>query len=1297
MLVLRILMSEKFPAFAAYRKSRWYKRSLWVGAIFLAYVLLGFIVVPPVLKAQLLKRLPPITKRQVAIRQVRFNPLVLSLTIRGLSLTEPDGAVFASWEELYVNFQLSSVFRLGWTFDEVKLEKPYGHLIWFKDGKFNFSNIGDDSPAPPKPEKPARSDGLPTINIARLHIDDGAVVWDDRTHSLPLKVELKPINFSLTNLTTRVGQGSRYGFEASSDSGKRVAWAGELVTRPFHSRGHLELVGIEGARWTAYVRDYLRAVVTDGRVNVAADYAIGTSTNGFSVVVSNGLVELTRFEVKEPTNNEVISTLPLLRVQDLDFDLLGQSLHAGLIKLDGYTKSMRIEKDGTLNLNMVVEQKTVVSTATNIAAAAVPPPTKPSPPWVFAVDDLQITNANITFSDLSRTSRFETTLSPMNVRVQHFTTKPEADASFEFNIPSEAGEVVSGTGTMCVSPFRLGGAVGVVGAEIKKYSPYYGEFLRGEVLGGKLNVGVDYRLRSSAAATELTLSNVDVALKSFQLKAADGGEIVVAIPYFEVSQTEFDLRKRMVTVGAVRSSDASILARRKQDGSINLVGLVNSPAPTTGGVETPAVTNSLPATQAPGREAAPWMVLVKEVAFDKYAIRWEDQKTAKPATLSLDGLRFVIRNISTGSNEPIALSLEARLNNAGTLSVNGSGKISPLSADFDIRVSELDLRSFQPYVNEGVRLGINSGQFDTQSHVSYGEAGEGGPRLKFTGDLSLTNLVTTDQVFFKEFVKWDMLSIKDIDFELDPNRLRLGEIGWRGFKTSVVIGPDHRSNLQIIMPEKATNAAVASAAPATETPAAAAAAPATPGEFPIQIGSLTLENTAFHFGDDSIEPHCEFDIEDFGGSIKGLSSEPSATATVDVRGKVGAGAPFSISGTVNPLARDLSLDLLVAFTNTDLTAFSTYVEKYGGYPLNKGKLSMGLKYDIHQKQLKAENKFVLDHFTLGGRNQSTNATHLPVKLAVALLKDSAGRIDLDLPISGRTDDPQFRVAPILLKAILNLMLKAATSPFSLLGSVVGGGGEELSFVAFAPGQSEMSEAEIQKLEKLAKALTERPALSLEIAGSFDPEKDRAALAKLKLEQEMKTMRLKELAEAGKSLPDISTLELGPSLRERLLKTVLAEMGTNETLVLQPVNAGNTNSAAEEPGLSAGANAMPQTPKIPGPHRPVKPSASEIRGATLLSPAIDFTAPNAAKRVAIPQMVVSTNGAIATPQDMEAKLVQVIKVSDDEKLDLMKRRAIAVQAQLLKAGKISAERLFIVKPRSGSPAGKGESRANLSLE
>ena len=975
-------------------------------------------------------------------------------------------------------------------------------------------------------------------------------------------------------------------------------------------------------------------------------------------------------KIKDLNTGEIVTALPWLSLRSLDFDLRQRNLHVSKVKIAQYTKIVRVEKDGSLNLNLLLEpplEKPVPANA---------PPSAPSAPWTLSVDDFALTDGAISFADLSRRSRFETTLKPIQFHLQRFTTRPDSDAAYEFNIATEAGEAVSGSGTLSIAPLRSAGEVKLAGLEIRKYGPYFEDNLRGEVLAGKLDAGVRYQFIGSSNAPVVIVSNAGVVLTGFQLKAADTGETVVSIPSFSVERTGASLADRRIEVGLVKSSGGSILARQMKDGKINLLGLLNLPA------AKPADTNS-PAPSEP-----PWTVLLKEVAFDSYAIKMEDQRPAKPAALSLDQLAFNVKGLSTLSNVPITVSLSARLNQTGTLTAQGTAKIAPSQADVEIGVSDLDLRPFQPYVNEQVRLTITSGHFGTHGRVRYTLQGASAPLLKFEVDLSLTNFVTTDQALFKEFVKWDALNVTGINLDLQPNQLQVQEVKWRGLQTSVIIGPAHRPNLSTILPERA-----ASAAPAP----ASTAAPAQAGEFPVQLAALVLENAAFHFADESIEPHAIFDVEEFGGTVKGLSSQEQSTASVDLRGKVDAASPFAISGKVNPLAKDLQLDLAVAFTNTDLSAFTTYLEKYAGHPLNKGKLTMGLHYDISQMQLKAENKFLIDHFTLGPRNDSTNATHLPVKLAVALLKDRNGQIELDIPLTGRTDDPQFKIAPLVFKVVLNLIVKAATSPFSLLGALVGGG-EELSFVDFQPGRADIPDTEAQKLDKLVKALFERPAVSLEIAGSFDPEQDREALARLKLEQHLKILRLKELSEAGKPAPSLTVLQLEAAERERLVKQAFTELGTNQALVLEATTAAtgtNTAAAGPEPAL-AGKGGQSPAVKVPSKTGRMSTPASESKDARELMTTV-AKRPSAARPASRAQLLAAPDGAPLALDQIEARLVSVIQVSENEERDLIKQRALAVQAFILQSGKVTAERLFIVTPKSTGASAKGRSRVDLSLD
>jgi hypothetical protein len=210
-----------------------------------------------------------------------------------------------------------------------------------------------------------------------------------------------------------------------------------------------------------------------------------------------------------------------------------------------------------------------------------------------------------------------------------------------------------------------------------------------------------------------------------------------------------------------------------------------------------------------------------------------------------------------------------------------------------------------------------------------------------------------------------------------------------------------------------------------------------------------------------------------------------------------------------------------------------------GYGLSKGKLSLDLKYKVSQKQLEAENKVVVDQLTFGDKVDSPDATSLPVALAVALLKDRHGRIDIDLPIRGDLKDPDFKYGKAVLSVLLNLLTKIVASPFTLMGKLIPGGGEEdLQFIEFPPGSEAVADEELKKLEALAKGLEERPGLRLEITGTADPVRDRKVLGLQKLKAQL-LVRWQQRKGASKEV-DLPIVE-----EERAIKELFDEQRSQQ--------------------------------------------------------------------------------------------------------------------------------------------------------
>ena len=1226
------------------------------GAIaFAAYTLVGFFLLPPIIKWQMLKRLPDITKRQADVRQVKVNPWTLSLTVRGVALREADGHSFASWEELYVNFQVSSLFRWAWTFDEIRLVDPFGEVILLKDGRLNLANMLDaPTNAPPRPLVTS----VPRVNIFHLEVTNGFVVIEDRTRRSLFHTEYRPMNLNLREFTTRPNSDTPYSFRAESDAGRSITWAGDLSIQPLRSSGHLEVTAIKLSRYQPYVEDFTSAAVTNGLADVQFDYRFAAGTNGFDLFVTNGAAQVAQVQVLDPAAGETVASLRGLDVRGAEFDLRSRAARLGAVKVTEAALLARLKPDGHLNLLDLV---TLPAPTTNSGPSAL----QGAGALVVTVDEVVVEQTAVSFEDLTLRTPFKTELKPIEVSLKNFTTRADADASYSFRMTSEASETFSGAGTVSINPLRSAGEVQVNAVDVKKYLPYAEAYFRGKILSGKVAVEAPYRLAFGPDGLRAGVTNLTVRLTDLAVQLPESAETVTHVAAIAFEGVDASLEDRRGRVGLFRGDGGSVVLRRDQTGALNLLGLLAA-----------APTNAAPASAGGGANPstyalAAWTLSVDEVQLDNYQFKVEDLMPGKPATFLVDKVALNLKGASTASNAPVSVVASFRLNETGTVAVRGIVKIAPLSAALDVAVTNLDLRAAQPYVEQFVAVGIVSGALTTTGRVSFQTNDPAAPLLTFAGDVRVANFAATDQVVFKEFVRWEGLAVNGIAAALLPNRFQIAELRLVRPKASLLVGADRRPNLSLILKPDST----ATNGPAT--PASGSATNSLADQFPLQLGSLVLDRASLAFTDESVQPHVVLGIEEVSGTLKGLSSALNTPADVDLHGRVDAQSPFAITGRVNPFGTNLFVDLAITNANTQLTPLTGYLEKYGGYPLKKGRVSTSLRYHVEGLALRAENKIQVDQLTLGARNNSPDATSLPLKLGVALLKDSNGRIELDVPVSGRLDDPKFSLAPIVLNIVVNMVVKAATSPFKLLGALVGGDGDELSFVEFTPGEALLDGSETNKLVKLAAALAKRPTLNLEIEGAVDPASDRDALARQKLAEQLKAKRLQELTAKGRAPESVATFQIEPEEKDRLLRAAFAEQfGTNTAEIIQA-------------GL-ARLTATNQTAAVapPPPKRNLFQRALGLFGIGTPRQSKAEKRLSKADRQAL---------GLATPELMETLLAEKVPISEEEFRQLITARARCVQEWLLQNGPVAADRLFLIAPKPVDSAYQGQSRVNLSLD
>ncbi len=525
------------------------------------------------------------------------------------------------------------------------------------------------------------------------------------------------------------------------------------------------------------------------------------------------------------------------------------------------------------------------------------------------------------------------------------------------------------------------------------------------------------------------------------------------------------------------------------------------------------------------------------MSVDNYTIRVEDRTPSEPVTIAAENLKLRGDNISTTKNSKGKLSLSLLLNKKGTISTTGTFGIDPMTADLKTDLKGIEIILLQPYLTEKIKIKVTGGTFSTSGNLSLGTTDKKEMKAIYRGEASLSSFSSIDKTNAQDFLKWDSLSFSDLSVGYNPLSIDISGISLTDFYSRVIMNADGTLNIQeaFKQEEPAKQSPPSSPPPKQEqtTPSQKESAKN------IKISAITLQGGKIDFSDRSVNPEYSSRLTEIGGRVSGLSSDETTLADLDLRGKLDDYAPLEITGKINPLKEDLYVDIKARFKDMELSPMTPYSGKYVGYTIEKGKLSFDLKYLINKRKLDSQNYIFLDQFTLGERVESPKATKLPVKLAIALLKDRKGEIKLDIPVTGSLDDPKFSVWGILLKIIINLISKAATSPFSLLGAILGGG-EELSYVEFDYGNTVIAETNLKKLETLVKALHDRPSLKMDIEGHVDLEKDKDGLRQYLFNKKLKTQKLNEMVKKGQPTVPVDEVKIEPAEYGKYLKMAYKE-------------------------------------------------------------------------------------------------------------------------------------------------------------
>ncbi len=932
------------------------------------------------------------------------------------------------------------------------------------------------------------------------------------------------------------------------------------------------------------------------------------------------------------------------------------------IELDGFVGRVQIDKEGRLNFADVID----------ILGAPRPKvEQRQASSWPLFIARLAVADARLYYDDASQGEPFHSEVGPTTVILRDFHTGGKGHAPGEFTATTESGEVVSWRGNLSFVPLRSAGDFEIAKIALKKYSPYYAKRVAFDVLDGRLTLAGHYEFSLEEGKPLFRLTEGRSLLQTLRIAPRGKTDPVVDIDQIEVADTTAAWPAMNVEVGRVVVSGGSVSARRTAEG----LDLVKVLAPVSASV--PAATSPAAAQAA----SSPMNIKLGAVSMRKLALTVEDLTTPRPALHQFSDLNCDLRNLTSAAPfVPVPVGFRSNYAKDGQVHLAGTVTLSPLKAQLGVELTNVSLAGLSPYAEAFAKVRVGRGRMTTALYLGAEMEPGKTPAVSVQGEFNVDQFAIYDANEADEILSWRSLSVKGLEYVSEPGKLLATEVSWIEPSGHLIVNKDGNTNIDEAM---GRGAGIEPQPTATVKLPGPDAVPASPLEgMAVSLDRFVLEKAAVDFTDRSLLPNVRIGLNQLSGQIEGLSSSELARATVDLRGRVDGVTPITITGKTNPLSADAFTDLKVMMKGMELAPVGPYLGKFAGYELERGTLNFDIKCLIKRRKVDSANVATIDQFTFGAPTNSPDATQLPVRLAVALLRDTSGRIVLDIPVQGSLDDPNFRVGRVVWRVITNLLTKAATSPFTLLGSMFGGGrGEELSYQAFLPGEDiPVNDEEIKKLDIVAKALKERPSLHLEILGGYDEALDATVLREQMLDAQMRNIiwNDRRLIEPEITLEQI---EVDPAQRNGMIRRLYYKAFPKEKPKRSsPGDPGYADDSVAGQRGNLGAFQRKKRDEIMTMPRPAvvpKPKKKENDGTTETAPEL--------KEIKPPSF-----------EEMKARLLEQLTVDEESFRKLASMRANAVRLYLINYGEVPPERISLAAITQENPAAKG-ARVELKLK
>ena len=1167
---------------------KWLKRTAALAGTVLLLWAVAWLAVPPLVKWQVQARLSDLMGRSVTVGKVSFHPWNLDLTLNDVAVgvgtvsapsAAPPAEPLLRVARVRANLAISSLFRLAPVIEELDIDTPQVHVARLSPGHYDIDDLiaRFSQPADSPEAKPAQ------FALYNLQVRDGQFRFDDRpvgrVHTIEaLRLALPFISNLPAQVDVKVEPHLAFRLNGVPfDSGAQAT--------PFAQtrQGELKLsmADLDVVPYLGYLPDSLPLRPARGKVSADVTLQFVLPAGGTPSLVLRGWVGARDLALNDAGGAPLLAWRQL-RLGLRDVQPLARRLGFDTLRVEGAEVHLARDAAGDINVLRLAspragmaaaatERRAPETSASNAPSGAAAGG-RPIPSWQVNLAAIELADARVLWNDaaIKPAAALQLDAVSLTARQVQWPAAQAVPLTLAATLREQAtGASAGGTLTVDGSATDREATLNLTLSDLalETLSPYLAQVLVPRV-EGRLSARARLAWAGSADAPRLRLTVDTATLAALRVRPGGGPDEQdgAALAKLELTDVQVDVPGRSAALGSARLTQPFVLLARDAQGRLNLVQWMKPSGPQ------PVAARAPPPAGAP---ESPWQLQLREFLLERGRIRVVDAFAGRggggnqTVRVEMQELRLGVQNFAWHGDraKPAAkLQLSARVGGpanardkalpASVLDWKGEVGLRPLLATGSLRIVRFPVHMFSAYFADLLPVTILRAEAGYTGRVSVREL-PAGLDVSAAGDVLLGDVhvgtstgaagPATPGADPDELLRWQSLALQRVKLMMKPRarpRLEVGEAALNDFYSRLVVTEQGRFNLQDVAARAAPASAAAAPAVGQEpmatatataaSPAASASVPPAQASLPLDliIGATRLNNGHIDFSDHFVRPNYSAALTELNGEIGPFRSDTRDMATLQLRGRAAGTALLEIGGQLNPAVKPPAMDIKARATDLELAPLSSYAGKYAGYAIERGKLSLDVAYKIDADgKLEAKNQLVLNQLTFGDRIESPDATKLPVRLAVALLKDRNGVIDINLPISGSVNDPQFSVGGIIVKLIVNLLVKIVTAPFSWLG---GGGTDDLSLVEFKPGTAVIADAGAVAIDKVAKALADRPALKMTVAGTADPLSERDAYQRAAVEARLLAERRRQaLREGAASAP----VALAPDERSRLLKAL----------------------------------------------------------------------------------------------------------------------------------------------------------------